>query len=211
MNTKQDTDRVFFKNDMGHVEGFVHPESLSRNHFNTQSGVGIIEILIAVVVISFGVLGMAGLQLTGMKHSSSSNNRSLAVLFSENMAGRMRSNPGGVANLFYVDSDSQSANCEVRPNPYCQASVQGPANSCNAEQMAAFDVFSISCGTAASDGEFKDGLIDSLNNGRLVVECDDAPCLADSNYTITISWNEGRTTAKDESEDDKSMQMRLRP
>ena len=60
MNTKQDIDRVFFKNDIGHVKGFVHPERLSRNHLNTQSGVGIIEILIAVVVISFGVLGMAG-------------------------------------------------------------------------------------------------------------------------------------------------------
>ena len=127
------------------------------------------------------------------------------------MAGRMRSNPGGVANLFYAGSDSQDANCEARPNPYCQASVQGPANSCNAQQMAAFDVFSISCGTAASDGDFKDGLIDSLNNGRLVVGCDDNPCETDSNYTITISWNEGRTTAKDESEDAKSMQMRLRP
>jgi len=77
--------------------------------------------------------------------------------------------------------------------------------------MAAFDIFSISCGTVASDGEFKDGLIDSLNNGRLIVGCDDVPCLSDSNYTITISWNEGRTTATDESEDGKSMQMRLKP
>lgn len=175
-----------------------------------QSGIGVIEVLIAVVVISLGVLGMAGLQLTGMKHSSSSHNRSMAVLFSENLAGRMRSNPTAVSDLFYAGYDSQTANCTARPDPYCEASVQGPAQSCNAQEMAAFDVFSISCGVAASDGVFKDGVTNSLNNGRLEIGCD-APCMDDSNYTISITWREGRTTSSDESEDDKRMQMRLRP
>ena len=63
----------------------------------SQRGLGIIEVLVALVVVSFGVLGMASLQLTGMKHSSSGFNRSKALLFAENMATRMRINDAGVA------------------------------------------------------------------------------------------------------------------
>ena len=67
------------------------PDNFARSgSAGRQSGVGIIEVLIALVVVSLGVLGMASLQLTGMKHSSSGYNRSMAVLFAENMASRMR-------------------------------------------------------------------------------------------------------------------------
>ena len=39
----------------------------TRNYTRKQQGVGIIEVLIALVVVSLGVLGMASLQLTGIK------------------------------------------------------------------------------------------------------------------------------------------------
>ena len=55
-----------------------------------ERGLGLIEVLIALVIVSFGVLGMAGLQLTGMKHSAGGLERSKALLFAENIAARMR-------------------------------------------------------------------------------------------------------------------------
>jgi len=57
-----------------------------------MAGVGILEILVALVVVSIGVLGVAGLQLTGMKHSAGGYNRFKATLFAENLAARMRTN-----------------------------------------------------------------------------------------------------------------------
>ena len=45
-----------------------------------QRGVGIIEVLVALVVVSLGVLGMANLQLTGIKHSNSGYNRAKALM-----------------------------------------------------------------------------------------------------------------------------------
>jgi len=177
----------------------------------SQSGVGIIEVLIALVVVSLGVLGMASLQLTGMKHSSSGYNRSMAVLFAENMASRMRSNADGVVDTNYAGLDSSDLNCSAMPAPFCQATVNNEAQTCNPAEMATFDFYSIACGTITADGAPKDGIADLLNGGRLQIDCDDASCEANSGYTITINWNEGRTTTKDEQVDTKRVQVRFNP
>ena len=77
--------------------------------------------------------------------------------------------------------------------------------------MAAFDLFSIACGSIGSDGEVRDGVTNLLNGGRLQVECDDVPCEPNSNYKLTITWNEGSTTTGQESEDLKTVQVRFNP
>lgn len=181
-------------------------------HPGSQRGLGIIEVLVALVVVSFGVLGMASLQLTGMKHSSSGFNRSKALLFAENMATRMRINDTGVAALNYDAIDSSTIACNVQPNPYCQATVGGGAvPSCSASELAAFDRFSVACGDWGSAGADK-GVNGDLPNGRLQVVCDDAPCTATSTYTITVSWIENSTTDRTaDTTDTKRVQVRLRP
>jgi len=176
-----------------------------------QSGVGIIEVLIALVVVSLGVLGMASLQLTGMKHSSSGYNRSMAVLFAENMASRMRSNAAGVIDTNYAGLDSSDLNCTAKPAPFCQATVNSAAQTCTPAEMAVFDFYSIACGTITADGTPKDGIADLLNGGRLQVECDESPCEDNSGYKITINWTEGRTTTEVEDVDTKRVQVRFNP
>lgn len=181
------------------------------NHFSKQqSGIGIIEVLLALVVVSLGVLGMASLQLTGMKHSSSGYNRSMAVLFTENLSSRIRSNPESVQAGDYADYDSANTNCEVPPAPYCQASLNGDAEECSPAEMAEFDLYSIACGSLGADGQPVDGVTNLLNGGRLQVECD-APCGPASNYMLTVTWNEGSTTSGEETEDLKTVQVRLNP
>lgn len=46
----------------------------------TQSGVSLLEVLIAVVVLSFGLLGLAGLQMTSLRNNQSALERSNAVM-----------------------------------------------------------------------------------------------------------------------------------
>lgn len=192
---------------------------MSGPHVPRQSGLGLIEVLVALVVVSFGVLGMAGLQLTGMKHSSGGFNRSKALLFAENMAVRMRVNGPGVAAGAYDDFDTADwgGNCAVRPDPYCQASVAAggtvvAAERCGTAELAAFDLWSVACGDwgvdsgGAAAGE---GVVDALPEGRLQVVCDALPC---TTYTITVGWNEGSTVSDDpDAVDARRVQMRLRP
>lgn len=63
-----------------------------------QSGLSMIEVLVAIVVISLGLLGMAGLQAAGLRGSQSSAYRAQAVQFAADMAERMRGNLGDSRN-----------------------------------------------------------------------------------------------------------------
>lgn len=55
-------------------------------------GVGLIEILIAVVILSFGMLGLAALQATSLRNSESALERSRAVVQTYAILDAMRAN-----------------------------------------------------------------------------------------------------------------------
>ena len=179
-------------------------------HF--EAGLGIVEVLLALVIMSLGVLGMASLQLTGIKHSASGYNRLSAVVLAENITSRMRSNPVAIENGDYADFDSSVSDiCSQVPEKFCQISFGEAASVCTPQEMATFDLYSVACGTINTDGSPQDGLADLLSEGRLQVSCDDSPCEENSTYTLTISWNEARTTEKTDAQDVKTVQMRFDP
>lgn len=57
-----------------------------------QRGTTLIEVLIALLVLSVGLLGMAGLQMTSLKSNHSAYYRSQASLLAYDIADRMRAN-----------------------------------------------------------------------------------------------------------------------
>ncbi|WP_373188286.1 type IV pilus modification protein PilV [Halopseudomonas sp.] len=57
-----------------------------------QAGFSLLEVLIAVLVLSVGILGMAGLQLNSMKFNQTATIRSQATVLSYDIADRMRAN-----------------------------------------------------------------------------------------------------------------------
>jgi len=57
-----------------------------------QHGVGLVEVLVAVVVLSIGLLGLAGLQASGMRVGQSSIHRSQAAQLAYDMVDRLRVN-----------------------------------------------------------------------------------------------------------------------
>lgn len=70
-----------------------------------QSGLTLIEVLITVVLVSIGLLGLAGLQLTSVQNSNSASERFIATTLAQDILERMRANrnraigPGRVYNL----------------------------------------------------------------------------------------------------------------
>lgn len=57
---------------------------------NNQRGVGLIEVLIAVLVLSFGMLGMAGLQMWSLKYNQAAMERGMAVVETHTIVDAMR-------------------------------------------------------------------------------------------------------------------------
>lgn len=58
-----------------------------------QQGLSLLEVLIAVLVLSIGMLGIAAMQTTNIKNSQSAQLRSVAVVLAAGMAERIRAQP----------------------------------------------------------------------------------------------------------------------
>lgn len=71
-----------------------------RTRFS-QQGVSLIEVLVALFVLAFGMLGIAGMQTMAMKANQSAFERNAAVISAYSMADRMRSNQNGARSGDY--------------------------------------------------------------------------------------------------------------
>lgn len=65
------------------------------------SGFTLLEMLVALLVLSFGLLGMAGLQATGLRNNSNAYHRTQATVIAFDMFERMRANRAAAANGDY--------------------------------------------------------------------------------------------------------------
>lgn len=59
-----------------------------------QRGVGMIEVLVAVLIFAIGLLGVASMQVFTLKMNSNAETRTRATLLATDMVERMRANPG---------------------------------------------------------------------------------------------------------------------
>ncbi len=69
-----------------------------------QSGVTLVESMIALLVISIGLLGIAALQITAMSQNTSALNHSQAVWIAYNMSDRIRANITQFNNYDGIDT-----------------------------------------------------------------------------------------------------------
>ena len=91
-----------------------------------QRGLTLIESMVALVVISIGLLGIAALQLTAMNMNSSALHQSKAVWAGYAMADRIRANNIRFANYSGIDTnDLHSQDCMNNP--------------CNSDQLLTAD------------------------------------------------------------------------
>lgn len=63
-------------------------------HGRRQNGFTLLEVLVAVLILTVGLLGMAGLQVTGLAHNHGAFLRTQATLQAYDLADRARANLG---------------------------------------------------------------------------------------------------------------------
>lgn len=66
-----------------------------------QSGITLLEVLISIVIIAFGLLGVAAMQITGLKNNHSAYHRATANILAYDMLDRMRANKKGLIDGSY--------------------------------------------------------------------------------------------------------------
>ena len=108
-------------------------KSLSPIKHLQARGFSMIEILVTLVVLSIGLLGVAGMQLAGMQSNRSAYYRSQATIIAYDMIDRMRTNVDGVAANLYDDLDSSNPPATT---PTCISDASG----CSSTSLADNDL-----------------------------------------------------------------------
>ena len=168
-----------------------------------MSGLSLIEILVTVVVLSVGLLGIAGMQAFGMRYSHDSYARSQATMLANELIERMHANPDGVSNGDYktaVDAlDCSSVNNDpahpMNAAPSCSGSTA--SEFCSVTQLATLDTFRIGCGQfLATPNALIGGVANLLPGGAIAIDCTDSnggtppACLDDNSRTVRITWQD---------------------
>ncbi len=76
-----------------------------RPPHNSCHGFGMIEVLVTVVILSIGLLGLTGLQLTSLRANKTAEFRTQVSWLAYDMSDRMRANIGGVDAGDYDNTD----------------------------------------------------------------------------------------------------------
>jgi type IV pilus assembly protein PilV len=158
----------------------------------SQRGASLIEVLVAVVLLSFGIVGMAGMQLAGSKFNHSASLRSQATSLAYDLADRAR------ANL-----DACPAAACAYATPLATAFDGTAAQACGLSSVAA-----TAAAMAAIDvNQWKSCLEDALPDGRgqalrlaantdFVDQCGVTHAsTATEVFVVEVNWNDGRLQA----------------
>lgn len=171
--------------------------------FKTKSsqkyaGFTLIEVLITVVILSIGLLGMAGIQIQGLRGTTNSTVRSQATILANDIAERIRMNIDGMTitnnpfnddytNVSISREGDQAIDCATEQVTFCSAAPGVAATDCTTAQMTSFDIFEFACGLGRNGG-----VINLLPNGTATISCNNGAedCGPGSELAIRISWSE---------------------
>lgn len=143
-----------------------------------QRGFSLVEVLVALFVLSIGLLGLAGLQTAGLRLNHQSYQRTQATLNTYDIIDRIRANPGAMAAGVYD-------NIDLSPNPSAADCMVPPA--CTTAEMADYDI-----------GQWKDSLTKLLSQGqggicRGTLTLSPYACVVNPGatlFTVGITWVE---------------------
>lgn len=82
-----------------------------------QAGISLLEVLVAILILSLGLLGLGSLQATGLRMNHSAYLRSLAAQSAQDMADRLRANRGAaLAGSYNITIAASAPDTSTLPN-----------------------------------------------------------------------------------------------
>jgi type IV pilus assembly protein PilV len=141
-------------------------------HKKPQRGVSLIEVLVALLITSFGLLGMAALQARAVKGNHSSMQKTQATIMSYYILDLMRVDRDN-AKLLNYNTGSLDGSGKIGP-------------ICNPAAIT---------GTTLADNNLKDWITSlkaSIGNSADSTSCGAVLCDADGNCRVQVRWDDTR-------------------
>ncbi|MEH6469637.1 MAG: type IV pilus modification protein PilV [Halopseudomonas sp.] len=150
---------------------------------NGEQGFTLIEILVAVLILSLGVLGLIGMESLALKSNQSAYFRSQATILAYDLADKMRANAAGSEGTTTNEYISAIPSKGVEHANSCvsySGSVTG--SGCTAKEVAEREIF-----------EWFEQLDAVLPNGA------GSLAVTSGIQTVSISWDENRDGTAEQS------------
>lgn len=160
----------------------------NRNQPLQEGGFTLLEVLVTVVVISLGLLGLAGLQVVSLNNNQTAYYRSLATQQANDMMDRMRANLVGVSAGNY-----DNLTTTIPANPACFSA------GCSSANTTLTDHFQWLTNTAAMlpGGA---GTVRCCTQGTVAAgTCVCTPAASGRRFEVSVSWV-ARTEAGNETQ-----------
>jgi type IV pilus assembly protein PilV len=138
----------------------------TMNRHSRQTGFTLVETLVALLVLSVGMIGVAALHGQALAASSTAIHRSDAIRLAGDIADRIRVNRG-----------AQAAYAGAAADHDCDLPTANGGVDCSPEEMAANDLF-----------VWQANIARTLPGGLGVVEVDTGA--SPTRYGVTVSWDE---------------------
>ncbi|MRI33718.1 type IV pilus modification protein PilV [Endozoicomonas sp. OPT23] len=142
-----------------------------------QGGVGLLEVLVTLVVVSVGALGMVGLQSKSIQHNQTSYLRSQAAFLANDMMERIRSNRKHASTsteYSVLINEHEATACDNDQYP-----DQCETGACTRSELAEYDIkqwkFNLGCQLPEGQGSI---LETTESTGKV--------------FAITIQFNDSR-------------------
>ena len=150
----------------------VYDEGGSKLSIKKESGFAMLEVLISMLIIMFGVLGIAGMQMLAINNTENARYQSLATILASSMAAKMQANKAywaAPATLISVGSTITNS-----PSSYTGTCI---GSVCSAADMATYDLIT-----------WRNSITGLLPSGTASISC---PGLTSPTVCrLTLTWSE---------------------
>jgi type IV pilus assembly protein PilV len=143
---------------------FATRSAIYHHKHSTQKGASLIEILIAVLILSFGLLGMAALQTRALQGNQSSLQRSQAIMLNNSILDAMR-----------IDREN------AKGGSYALSSVCGPAGVGSGTTLAANNL-----------RDWLTAARDNMAGSDASPVCGSITCNISYVCTVTLRWDDSK-------------------
>lgn len=187
------------------TRAFCSSTAAGHSSIRVQSGATLLEALVTVVIVGFGLLGVAGLLVKGVTANTFSNYRSVAISKAYEVSDKIRSNAGAWEDL----RNGRILVPTSEPSTKCQTITTGTTNSaapnvCSSSDQAAWDLWT-----------WKKSVQDSLPSGDASFSADPVAAWSAATvgyvFQITVSWAEKATAPGITNPDVRSFILRFEP